>query len=87
MNMASFQILYWQDIPSQIKVWDDFDESKIELSQRFIACIDQAAQAQGLSGNDDFLAQWRWSETEERAETVEEVAESLKNELEGQFTK
>jgi hypothetical protein len=33
--MAHYQILYWQDIPAQIKVWDDFDEIKIELSSKF----------------------------------------------------
>lgn len=45
--MASYQILYWQDIPSQVKAWDDFDEVKVELPSRFAARIDQAAQAQG----------------------------------------
>src|SRR6185503_5899721 len=32
---AKFQVLYWQDIPSQIKVWDDFEEVKITLPSRF----------------------------------------------------
>ncbi len=30
-TVAFYQILYWQDIPSQVKAWDDFDEVKIEL--------------------------------------------------------
>jgi hypothetical protein len=30
--MAYYQILYWQDIPSQVRAWDDFDETKLELS-------------------------------------------------------
>ena len=80
--MATFQILYWQDIPSQIKVQDDFDEIKVELSQKFIAKIDQAARQQGLTSEDDYLAQWRWSDEEEREGTAEEVAEALKKELE-----
>lgn len=82
--MALFQILYWQDIPSQIKVWDDFDEIKLELSQKFIAKIDSAAQKQGLTQTDDYLAQWKWSDEVEREGTAEEVAEQLKNELESQ---
>ena len=85
--MALYQILFWQEIPSQIRVWDDVDETKIALSQRCVARIDQAAQEQGLTGSDEYLAQWRWSETEERAGSVEEVAELLKNELEGGFSK
>ena len=57
--MATYQILYWQDLPSQVKAWDDFDEVKAELSARFATRIDQAAQAQGLTAMDDYLAQKR----------------------------
>jgi hypothetical protein len=80
--MAYYQILYWQDIPSQVKAWDDFDEIKIELAPRFIAQIDRAAQAQGLTGADDYLKQWRWSEMAEREGTPEAVAAAVKKELE-----
>ena len=47
--MALFQILSWQEIPSQIKAWDDFDEVKIDLGVRFTEKIDAAAQARGVS--------------------------------------
>ncbi len=80
--MASYQILYWQDLPSQLKAWDDFDEVKVELPPRFVARIDQAAQAQGLTGTDDYLGQWRWGEVVERAGTAAEVAEAVRRELE-----
>ncbi len=80
--MASYQILYWQDLPSQVKAWDDFDEIKVELPPRFIARIDQAAQAQGLTGSDDYLAQWRWSEAVKRPGAAAEVAEAVSRELE-----
>lgn len=83
--MAFYQILYWQDIPSQVKAWDDFEETKIELAHRFIARIDRAAQAQGLTDTDAYLSQWRWSETEERDGTPEEVAEAVKKELEEKY--
>ncbi len=80
--MASYQILYWQDLPSQVKAWDDFDEIKVELSPRFVARIDQAAQAQGLTSTDDYLAQWRWGDPIERPGTAAEVAEAVRRELE-----
>jgi hypothetical protein len=80
--MDLYQILYWQDIPSQVKAWDDFDETKIELSQKFIVKIDNAAKEQGLTAEDDYLNQWKWSEEQEREGTPEEVAEAIKNELE-----
>lgn len=80
--MALYQILYWQDIPSQIKAWDDFDEVRIELSQKFVTKIDLAAQKQGLTQTDDYLAQWKWGAELERGGSPEEVAAAIRNELE-----
>jgi len=45
--VAFYQILYWQDIPSQVRAWDDFDEVKLDLGLKFVAIIDQSAQTQG----------------------------------------
>jgi Virulence factor len=83
--MAFYQILYWQSIPSQIKVWDDFDEVKVELSEKFIAKIDQVAKEKDLSRTEDYLNQWNWSEEFEREGEVEEVAKAVKDELEKNF--
>jgi hypothetical protein len=80
--MALYQILYWQDIPSQIKAWDDFDEVKLELSARFTARADESAQKQGLTSADHYLAQWKWGDEQERAGSAAEVAEAVKKELE-----
>jgi hypothetical protein len=85
--MATFQILYWQDIPSQIKVWDDFDETRIELGAEFMARIDAAAQAKGLTSTDDYLAHWKWTDEAERAGDAETVAQALKTELEEKLKK
>ena len=85
--MATFQILYWQDIPSQIKVWDNFDETRIELGSEFMARIDAAAQARGLTSADDYLAQWKWSDEEEREGDAETIAQALKAELEKKLNK
>ena len=82
--MATYQILYWQDIPAQVKAWDDFDEIKVELAPVFIERIDRAAQDQGLTDADDYLAHWAWSEEAERPGTPEEIAETVKRELEAQ---
>ena len=83
--MALYQVLYWQDIPSQVKAWDNFDETKVELAPRFAVRIDQSAQSQGLTQADDYLGQWNWSEERERDGSPEEVAQAVKNELESKF--
>jgi len=80
--VALYQILYWQDIPSQVKAWDDFDEIKVELGPKFVALIDQTAQVKGLTGTDEYLAQWSWGNELEREGSAQEVAEAVKKELE-----
>jgi hypothetical protein len=85
--MAFYQILYWQDIPSQIKVWDDFDEIKLELSSKFMAKIDNIARQQNLTDESSYLSQWKWGDEQERPGTVEEVSEAVKKELEDNFKK
>jgi hypothetical protein len=80
--MAFYQILYWQNIPSQVKAWDDMDEARLELGPRFMTRIDEAAQSQGLTSTDDYLAQWKWSDEQERTGSAAEVAEAVKKDLE-----
>jgi hypothetical protein len=83
--MAMFKILYWQEIPSQIKVEDDDSEINLELPPRFLVMIDRLAMERGLQEADDYLAQWNWSEEEERPGSAAEVAEAVKAELEARF--
>jgi hypothetical protein len=83
--MALYQILCWQEIPSQIKVWDDFDEVKLDLGLRATEKIDAAAQARGLGATDDYLAQWKWSDEQEREGAAQEVADALKKELDAKL--
>lgn len=80
--MATYTILYWQEIPSQIKAEDDQDDVTLPLDDRFMERIDQLAVQRGLQGTDDYLAQWRWSDRQEREGTAEEVARAIKLELE-----
>jgi len=51
-----------QDIPSEIKAWDDFDEIKISLPTRFAELIDVSAQKQGFIQADTYMAHLRWGE-------------------------
>jgi hypothetical protein len=80
--MATFRILYWQEVPSQIAASDEHDDVTVMLSPRFMERIDQLAAKRGLQGSDEYLAQWRWSEDEERPGSAHEVAEALRVEIE-----
>ena len=80
--MANYKILYWQEIPTQIKAEDDEDEVTLPLDAKFLELIDVLAAKRGLQQADNYLAQWKWSEEEEREGSASEVAEALKAELE-----
>ena len=80
--MAIYKVLYWQEIPTQIKVEDDEDDLTVMLDDRFMKLIDILAAKRGLQDADDYLAQWKWSEEEEREGSAHEVAEMVKAELE-----
>jgi hypothetical protein len=82
--MATYRILYWQEIPSQIRAEDESGDVSVQLPPKFMVRIDALAAARGLEGADDYLAQWRWSEEEERDGSAREVADALYRELEAQ---
>ena len=61
---TTYKILYWQEVPSQIKAEDERDEVTLALPDRFMERIDQLAARRGLQNADDYLAQWQWSEAQ-----------------------
>jgi len=79
--MATYKILYWQEVPSQVKAEDDRDEVTVPMPPKFMERIDQLAAKRGLQQSDDYLAQWQWGEDQERPGTAQEVAEAVAAEL------
>ena len=82
--MATYKVLYWQEVPSQIRAEDDTGDVSLELPQKFMVRIDALAAERGLSSADDYLAQWHWSDEDEREGTAQEVAAAVLAELEAQ---
>jgi cobalamin-dependent methionine synthase I len=81
-EQATYQVLYWKDIPSAVKAWDENGEAKIELAPRFAERIDLEAQKLGLTDEDSYVAQYHWSDEVERAGSAEEVVAAVRDELE-----
>ncbi len=76
--MTRYQMLYWQDVPSLVRVLaDDGSFVSHQLPEWFQQEIDQRAMAQGLAGSDDYLNQWHWCEPLERPEPVDELILAL----------
>jgi hypothetical protein len=80
--MTTYKILYWQEIPTQIKAEDESEDVAVMLDAKFMAQVDILAAKRGLQAADDYLAQWKWSEEQEREGSAREVAEAVKTELE-----
>jgi len=80
--VSRFQILYWQDVPSLVKVFgEDGSELKRELPDWFQEEIDKRAMVQGLTGSDAYLEQWRWGDIEERQGSPDEVLDAVERDL------
>ena len=80
--MAIYKVLYWQEIPTQVKAEDEDEDVSVMLDGRFMQQVDILAAKRGLQEADDYLAQWKWSEEKEREGSARVVAEAVKAELE-----
>ena len=83
--MAAYQILYWQEIPAQVRVFDGRRPLSRKMPDRFQEEIDRTAMEQGLEGTDDYLEQWNWTARQERPGSPQEVLEALLAELEEEY--
>jgi hypothetical protein len=81
--MARYQILFWQDVPSVIKAFDD-DGGQVsrQLPDWYQQEIDKRAMTQGLIESGAYLEQWHWGNIEERPGTPDEVLDAVERELE-----
>ncbi|MCP4358670.1 MAG: hypothetical protein GY796_11685 [Chloroflexi bacterium] len=82
--MVTYQILYWHDIPIQVRSGRRRNRVGKELSPRFQIAIDKAAMAANLTGTDAYLDGFVWSDQQERDGTAEEVVTAVIAELEAQ---
>ena len=83
--MALYQILYWREIPAQLRAFEGRRPVSKPLDERFQQAIDRLAMEEGLEGSDDYLDQWQWSEKRERPGTADEILAALARELEAEF--
>ena len=84
--MAKYKILYWHDIPSQIRVEDENEKLNKQLPARFQDAIDSAAMKAKVIDDDSYTDGFRWSEEKLRAGSAAVVAEQLLAEFEINFS-
>lgn len=84
--MATYQVTYWQEIPSQVDAREPGTKPHKEmLSQRFQELIDIVAHKRKLSSTDDYISAWAKGDKQVREGTPEAVARAVVAELEAQF--
>jgi hypothetical protein len=81
--VAGYRVLAWQGVPSVVRAFDaDGRTVSQQLPDWFQQEIDRRAMEQGLTGSDEYLAQWEWSEAQERPGSPEAVLAEVVAELE-----
>lgn len=83
--MAEYQILYWHDIPLQVRSGSRRDRVSQELPSRFQVAIDKAAMAADLAGTDQYLSEFHWSESLDRPGSPQEVVAAVVAELDAKY--
>ncbi len=83
--MAQYQILYWHDIPLQVRAGGRRDRVSQELEPRFQVAIDKAAMAANLVGTDQYLNEFHWAEPQDRDGEPADVVAAVAAELEAHY--
>lgn len=83
--MVEYQILYWHDIPVQVRAKEGRQRLNKPLSERFQVAIDHAAVAAGLIGDDEYTEKYQWSQPVEAQGSLEEVVNQVAAELEEKY--
>ncbi len=86
--MTTYQVLYWRDIPAQVRVFGGRRPLSRQMPDWFQQEIDRVAMRDGLTGTDAYLDEWQWSEKREwTGGEIEagDVAEALLKQLEDEY--
>jgi hypothetical protein len=80
--LVEYQILYWHDIPVQVRAREGRKRLNKPLSERFQVAIDHAAMAAGLIGDDEYTEKYQWSKPVEAQGSLEGVVDNVAADLE-----
>jgi hypothetical protein len=75
----------WRDIPAQVTARNGRKKTSVQLTERFQRAIDKAATRAGKRTTNEYLGEWRKTETPCGAD-LEAAADEAADELESRFT-
>jgi Virulence factor len=82
---TSMQIIFWRDIPAQVKARSGRTRLAKPLSDRFQQAIDEAAMRAGMSGTDEYLQEWRTVDAPDQDGEPEAIIDRLVARLEMEY--
>ncbi|MCI0520097.1 MAG: virulence factor, partial [Chloroflexi bacterium] len=71
---TTLQVMYWRDIPAQVKAQAGRQRASRPLSARFQEAIDAAAMISGATDSDAYLNDWRAGDPQESDLELEAAA-------------
>lgn len=80
-----YQIVYWRDIPAQIKIRAGSERRSYSLSSRFQEAIDEAAMFSHSTSTDTYLEDWRTSDWQPADGEPEQLAVDLLTSIESEY--
>ena len=83
--MSTYQIIFWRDIPAQVKVRSGSQRINRQLSDRFQEAIDAAAMRASTTSTEDYLEEWRTSDWQNEAGEAEQLADAVASRLEQSY--
>lgn len=83
--MPQIQVLYWHDIPAQVRARDGRERASQALPLRFQEAIDNAAMAAGITGSDAYTDGFHWEEAGERTGSATDIAAAVAAELDAAY--
>jgi len=84
MNVT-YQIVYWRDIPAQVRLRSGRERLAKALPDRFQEAIDEAAMRARITNADDYLEEWRSTDWQERPGELESLANELVAEIDASY--
>lgn len=84
--MTKYRVIYWRDIPVQVKVKNGSGRRSRPLSPRFQKAVYRAAYRGRAITGDDYMREWRPSGWQEREGDAELVLAAVSAELEDAYS-
>jgi len=82
---TSYQIVYWRDIPAQVRLRYERERVSRQLDARFQEAIDAAAMRAQATSTDAYLEDWRSDDWQSVGEDPQSLGNRLVTEIEAAY--